>query len=77
MVRLLEQIQDSMPNIVLQTEQPSACLTLGASAEGGPHEWFLPADRNRAGIWRKIGLAQLSEVHRSHTVVQAAGEPCV
>jgi len=66
-----------MCHTVLQTEQPCARLTLGASAEGGPHEWFLPADRNRADIWRKIGLAQLCEVHRSHTVVQAAGEPCV
>jgi hypothetical protein len=65
-----------MTHTVLQAEQPCARLALGASAEGGPHEWFLSADRNRAGIWRKTGLAQLREVHRSHTVVQAAGEPC-
>jgi hypothetical protein len=60
---------------LLQVEQPCACVPLGARAEGGPHERLLPADRDGARVWRKVGLAQFRAVHRSHTVVQVAGKP--
>jgi hypothetical protein len=59
---------------MLQVEQPCAYVSMGARAEGSSPEWLVPADRDGARVWRKTGLAQFREVHRSHTVVQVAGK---
>ena len=46
---------------------------MGSRSEGDSANGHLRIDGDRVDFWRKIGLAQLSSLHRTHPVDQTTG----